>query len=93
MNYVAGCGVWGGRQDVTHHKNDLGQAEPHIVATMALLWPAGFSKFGLDLLKMTPDICGTDCASSIMLISCCPLEISQKAVHAGFHYKDACLTS
>lgn len=64
------------RGAITDHKNELRQAEPHITATMALLWPAGFSEFGLDLLEMTPDVCGAACASSIKLTSDCPLELS-----------------
>lgn len=58
-------GVEGGRLGATNHKNEFRQAESHFLATIALLWPAGFSGSGLDQLKMTPDICGTACESSI----------------------------
>lgn len=70
------------------HKNELRQAEPHITASMALLWPAGAPKLGLDLLEMTPDICD---AAWCFLHHVNELLSSQKAVHASCHCRLPCL--
>lgn len=74
--------VWG-RRGLTDHKYKFRPAERHMMLTTALFWPAGSSEFRLHLLIYAMQLA--------LPANHCPLELSQKAVHAGCHCRGCCL--